>query len=701
MYYLLGYKIYQMETNQSKRDKLTKNTFLLALDGDINFRPEAVQLLVDRMKIDSKLAAACGRVHPIGVGPIAWYQKFEYAVSHWLQKATEHVFGCVLCSPGCFSLFRASALVDINVMNRYTTKPTEALHYVQYDQGEDRWLCTLLLQQGWRVEYCAASDSFTHCPEGFDDFFIQRRRWAPSTMANIIDLLRSSKQTVKVNENISSIYMLYQGGLMLGTILSPGTIFLMLVGSMNSSFELQNQTSFYINFAPVLVFVLFCFFAKNNHQILLAQILSTFYVMLMLSVLVSTAIEIKTEPFTPSVIFFTSMITIFIIAGIMHPQEISCLLSLPIYMLTIPAMYLLLTIYSVINLNIVTWGTRENPQDKEQQQPQHPQAIPKESNIWNKITKSLPWNKSSEIPHKLLVNVDEEKMQQNTNEIKETKQIKYNTPRWIFDDNLQKAPVHYIDNDEEIFWNKFIKLYLQPLLEDKKKKKEISRELINLRNKAVFGFGIINLIFVLLVYLLQLHKDILSISIVTGEKYNGTEHFDDDKNRFIKDMEPDTIKIDPIGFSMIVFFGVILLIQFIGMFMHRFETIQQILANTDIQFFDVKKEDLKDDELLKKKSLQIVRFTLNENEIDNELDGDFYNIENDFLIKMNSINPNKKFQKRVGLRRKSIKAFNSRRNTIRRKSLALLPDELGKFSKILRNGSNFIDDYDDDGKWHC
>jgi chitin synthase len=67
---------------------------------------------------------------------MVWYQKFEYAVSHWLQKATEHILGCVLCSPGCFSLFRGSALMDDNVMKRYTTPPTEARHYVQYDQGQ-------------------------------------------------------------------------------------------------------------------------------------------------------------------------------------------------------------------------------------------------------------------------------------------------------------------------------------------------------------------------------------------------------------------------------------------------------------------------------------------------------------------------------------------------------------------------------------
>ena len=69
-------------------------------------------------------------------GPMIWYQKFEYAVSHWLQKATEHMIGCVLCSPGCFSLFRASALMDDNVMRKYATTSSNARHYVQFDQGK-------------------------------------------------------------------------------------------------------------------------------------------------------------------------------------------------------------------------------------------------------------------------------------------------------------------------------------------------------------------------------------------------------------------------------------------------------------------------------------------------------------------------------------------------------------------------------------
>lgn len=67
---------------------------------------------------------------------MVWYQMFEYAVGHWLQKAAEHMLGCVLCSPGCFSLFRGSSLMDDNVMRTYATRSMEARHYLQYDQGK-------------------------------------------------------------------------------------------------------------------------------------------------------------------------------------------------------------------------------------------------------------------------------------------------------------------------------------------------------------------------------------------------------------------------------------------------------------------------------------------------------------------------------------------------------------------------------------
>ena len=131
----------------AKLRKKLENTFILTLDGDVEFRPNAVKLMLNKIKEDKKIGSVCGRVHPIGSGPIVWYQIFEYAVGHWLQKVTEHILGTVMCSPGCFSLLRGSALLEDQVIGMYTIKSKSAANYVQYDQGEDRWLSTLLIQQ--------------------------------------------------------------------------------------------------------------------------------------------------------------------------------------------------------------------------------------------------------------------------------------------------------------------------------------------------------------------------------------------------------------------------------------------------------------------------------------------------------------------------------------------------------------------------
>ncbi|XP_034664927.1 chitin synthase chs-2 isoform X2 [Drosophila subobscura] len=360
MYYLLGHRLMELPISVDRKDAIAENTYLLTLDGDIDFKPNAVTLLVDLMKKNKNLGAACGRIHPVGSGPMVWYQLFEYAIGHWLQKATEHMIGCVLCSPGCFSLFRGKALMDDNVMKKYTTRSDEARHYVQYDQGEDRWLCTLLLQRGYRVEYSAASDAYTHCPEGFNEFYNQRRRWVPSTIANIMDLLADAKRTIKINDNISLLYIFYQMMLMGGTILGPGTIFLMLVGAFVAAFRIDNWTSFHYNIVPILAFMFICFTCKSNIQLFVAQVLSTAYALIMMAVIVGTALQLGEDGIgSPSAIFLISMVGSFFIAACLHPQEFWCITCGLIYLLSIPSMYLLLILYSIINLNVVSWGTRE------------------------------------------------------------------------------------------------------------------------------------------------------------------------------------------------------------------------------------------------------------------------------------------------------------------------------------------------------
>ncbi|CAK5083593.1 unnamed protein product [Meloidogyne enterolobii] len=167
------------------------------------------------------------------------------------------MIGCVLCSPGCFSLFRSSALIDDNVARKYATKSEKPFHYVQYDQGEDRWLCTLLLQRGYRVEYCAASDALTFAPEGFKEFFNQRRRWIPSTMANIIDLLQDYKNVIKVNDSVSIWYIAYQLVMLFSSI----------VGAISISFNVDTRLALLIVTTPVVCFCICCLTCSTDIQV--------------------------------------------------------------------------------------------------------------------------------------------------------------------------------------------------------------------------------------------------------------------------------------------------------------------------------------------------------------------------------------------------------------------------------------------------
>ena len=69
MYYLLGHRLVAQKMPDARRKQIiADNTFLLTLDGDVDFQPSAVQLLVDRMKKNDKVGAACGRIHPVGTG---------------------------------------------------------------------------------------------------------------------------------------------------------------------------------------------------------------------------------------------------------------------------------------------------------------------------------------------------------------------------------------------------------------------------------------------------------------------------------------------------------------------------------------------------------------------------------------------------------------------------------------------------------
>ncbi|XP_053385980.1 chitin synthase chs-2-like isoform X2 [Mercenaria mercenaria] len=566
MYYFLSYKLgvnykekeFEMEREFEKLKEKAKSIFILALDGDVDFKPAAVKLLVDRMKRNEEVGAACGRIHPIGEGPMVWYQKFEYAVSHWLVKATEHVAGCVLCSPGCFSLFRGSSLMDAKVLKVYTTSSTEARHHIQYDQGEDRWLCTLLLKQGYKIDYCAASDAYTFAPEEFKVFFNQRRRWTPSTMANIMDLLSDWRSVTKRNNYVTLPYIGLQAFWFLSSLVTPGVLLLMIVGAINLIYsDLSLIGSLLINLIPIVVFVLLCFFGSTDHQLNFAAASSVVYSLVMMIVLIGLINESVKQGFcsitTP---FFLSVCGIFVITGLMHPQEMSCLLHGLLFFIAIPSMSILLMIYSIINMNNVSWGTREA------------QQILAKGHISskNRFQSFLDKIGCSSIPQ-----------DQNNEDIEGQPQQ---------DEHVHKASLSFEregtrNREEDEFWKWLINTYLHPsgsspntdideeeesrCIEENLKKKEL--ELKHLRNKASLAFLLINGIFTTTLFFLQKinadNKGDLSIQLTC--------------------LDGRSLHLEPISMTFTLVFGILLTVQFVCMIVHRFKTFLQINSITRIR----------------------------------------------------------------------------------------------------------------------
>ncbi|XP_043995175.1 chitin synthase chs-2-like [Gambusia affinis] len=604
LYYLLGWKLmtkyyrYWQEGQHEKhlKRKIQKekhNTYILALDGDTDFQPAAVMLLIDRLKMYPRVGAACGRIHPTGSGPAVWFQKFEYAISHWLQKTAEHVFGSVLCSPGCFSLFRAEALMDDNVMKKYSTNSTEPSHYIQYDQGEDRWLCTLLLKQGWRVEYNAASDAYTNAPENFKELYNQRKRWGPSTMANIVDLLGSTNIVSKRNLSMSKLFMFYQLFGMISTILAPSTICLMVAGSLSFIFEIPSAAALVIAVIPPAIYLGLCFKLKTDTQISLAGILSVIYAFLMVVVAISiiaSMVKVKTI-LTPSSIFVVAMSIIYIVTALLHPQELPLLFYGLLYIICIPSAYLLLTIYSMVNMNSVSWGTRETKPTADDA-PTAVSALQAKTNkaksifqrflSWMKCCKkSLPISEDTQPlinaqPQENLMpeSVPEPQTQDTAaNDVSEKEQMQMKTgfdcPAKCWTNELEslsndiQLQEHFLERDEENFWNELIKKYLEPVKNDKEKQEKTKNDLKELRNKVNFSFFFLNALWLMAAFIFQVF-DVFSLKInIVGLNLQETG---------------GTIQIEPMSLMFILGFAISVLLQFIGMLRHRVSTLIHYIA---------------------------------------------------------------------------------------------------------------------------
>ena len=373
----------------------------------------------------------------------------------------------------------------------------------------------------------------------------------------------------------------------------------------------------------------------------------------------------------------------FVVAALLHPQEFSCLAPAFLYLLSIPCMYLLLIIYSLINMNVVTWGTRETQSKKTkkelEEEKQAEEALKKRSIM--SFLDTNPGAKDSEgsivvslanlfkcmfctyaKPNEEaihLIKIEEHLKQLNGKltalernvapEPRRRSSLARGAPRagpfadnlscvtendedfgsldseqdagddesahserrlkredllnpfWIEDKALKNGEVAYLHPSELQFWRELIDKYLYPIDQDKAHQERVAEDLKELRNRMVFAFFMLNALFVLVVFLLQLNKDILHVDWPFGVKENIT--FVPETNE-IK-IEKEYLEMEPIGLVFVVFFGLILVIQLVGMLFHRFGTLSHMLASVELNCFAPKVEDVDGADFIDKNAVKI------------------------------------------------------------------------------------------------
>ncbi|CAB1311753.1 unnamed protein product [Coregonus sp. 'balchen'] len=282
------------ETEPKERMKKEKdNTYLLALDGDTDFQPSVVMLLIDGLKRYPHVGAACGRIHPTGHSRI----KVKTA-------------GCAL---SCRS--RAGGW---STTLRPTPTPTPPR---------------------------TSRSSITSVGR-------------PTTMANTIDLLGSGSLTSQRNSFISKPFILYQIITMAASILSPATICLMISGSLSLILHIDPKYALILATVPPVLYLVLCFKLKLDTQVTIAAIMSALYAFLMMgtALFIMGAMVEEQTIWNPSGLFIIGMVLTNTITAALHPKGVpSGHLRPPLLHLG----YLLLTIYPMVNMNNVSWGTWE------------------------------------------------------------------------------------------------------------------------------------------------------------------------------------------------------------------------------------------------------------------------------------------------------------------------------------------------------
>ena len=99
----------------------------------------------------------------------------------------------------------------------------------------------ILSSAGGRIEFEAASHCNTFAPEDLGTFYKQRRRWGPSTTANVWELILCQKQARKNNPYISMPYIVYHLMMLIFSQIGVSTTIMMVAEAFSIGIGKKGQ----------------------------------------------------------------------------------------------------------------------------------------------------------------------------------------------------------------------------------------------------------------------------------------------------------------------------------------------------------------------------------------------------------------------------------------------------------------------------
>lgn len=177
-----GWQVLLAPDNRGKRHvqdlayRQGNGELVLTMDSDTQLAPDAVTACVRRFD-DPLVGAVTGnvRVANARANLLTRLIDLRYWVAFNQERASQSLFGAVLCCSGPLSMYRRAVLQGV-----WEPYVTQTFRGGRCTFGDDRHLTNLVLSQGFRTHYVEDSVAITNAPTQMGGYLKQQLRWNKS-----------------------------------------------------------------------------------------------------------------------------------------------------------------------------------------------------------------------------------------------------------------------------------------------------------------------------------------------------------------------------------------------------------------------------------------------------------------------------------------------------------------------------------------